>query len=312
LKLALLFPGQGAQHLGMLAPLRDDVAGQDTLAEAASPIEELTGVPIDSLDSPELLAGTVRTQLALLVVGVASGRTIVRELGRPYALGGHSVGAFSAAVIAGVLTLNEAIRVVHVRAQTMALLFPSGYAMAATSGLSPRAARRLAQEIRATGGDLWVANVNSDDQTVFAGNDEALEELVTRAADAGARRVQRLAVSVASHGPALAPVVDAIAPMLAAVEDRPDPLPCSSNVTGRLLRSAAAVREDLARLTAEPVQWRDSVAILVESGIDVFVQARPGRTLVDLAARQHPDLAVIAACDTPIAKLAACAVRRRI
>lgn len=309
---ALLFPGQGAQRPGMLQPLREEAAGQETLAQAAGVIDELTGVPIDWLDSAEVLAGTVGTQLALLVTGVASGRAIVRELGRPYAVAGHSVGAFAAAVIAGVLSLEEAIRVVHVRAQTMEGLFPSGHAMTAVTGLSPLAACRLAVDIDPAGDRLWVANVNSDDQTVFAGCLDALDQLEARAAGAGARRILRLAVSVPSHGVAMAPVVDALVPLLAAIDDRPGSLPCSSNVTGRLLHTAAAVREDLALLSAQPVQWRDAVAILVESGIDAFVQARPGRALVDLAARQLADVASIAVCDTPAAELAAWAARQRL
>jgi malonate decarboxylase epsilon subunit len=294
----------------MLQALREDSVGRETLDQAAGVIDALIRVPVDRLDSAEVLAGTVGAQLALLVAGVASGRTIVRELGRPRAVAGHSVGAFAAAVIAGVLTFEEAIRVVHVRAQTMERLFPSGHAMAAVTGLSPLAARRLAVDIDPVGDRLWVANVNSDDQTVFAGCLDALDQLDIRAAGAGARRVLRLAVSVPSHGVAMAPVVEALVPLLDAVDERPGSLPCSSNVTGRLLHTAAAVREDLALLSARPVQWRDAVAILVESGVDAFVQARPGRALIDLAARQHADVASIAVCDTPAAELAAWAARQ--
>ena len=311
MNVVVLFPGQGAQHPGMLALAAEDEVGRDTLAEAAAALDALVPGGIRHLDTPDALAGTVGAQLALLVSGVASGRAIVAVLGPPLAFAGHSVGAFAAAVVAGVLTLEEAVGVVHVRATTMAAMFPAGYGMVAATGLSPLAARRLAEAVSPDGDDLWVANVNSDDQTVFAGRDEALDRLARRAADAGAQSSHRLAVSVPSHGPRFEPVAAILGSQLAPIADRVPVAPCSSNVTGRLLHTATGIREDLARLTACTVQWRDVIAILVESGADVLVQARPGRALATLAARQRPDVSVIAVADTPVRELAASASRRR-
>lgn len=304
MKVAVLFPGQGAQHPGMLGPLEDDPSGLHTLTEAAGPIREAIGLGIEDLDSPEVLAGTVGTQLALLITGIGSGRAIVAEIGPPFAVAGHSVGAFAAAVVAGVLTLDQGVRAVRLRAEMMERLFPSGYGMAAVTGLSPLAATRLGEELGVAEDELWVANVNGDDQTVFAGTDGALDRLAERGAVAGARSVRRLAVGVPSHGVALRPVADALAGLFAAVEDRPSPVPCSSNVTGRLLHTSAAIRADLALLTARSVQWRDAVAILVESGAGALVQARPGRVLVDLATRQCPHVPAFAASDTMVGGLA--------
>lgn len=302
---ALLFPGQGAQHPGMLGVLDEDGAGRATLREVAGCLDDLVPGGLAALDSQAVLSGTVGAQLATLVVGVACGRAVVADLGPPLAVAGHSVGAFSAAVVAGVLDLDEAIRIVHLRAEEMERLFPTGYGMSAVTGLSPLSAQRLAGDLDPAGEDLWLANVNSDDQTVFAGCHEALDRLTPAAAAAGARAVHRLAVPVPSHGPPLAPVVDVLVSALSTVPERDHPLPCSSNVSGGLLRSSAAVREDLAELTARPVQWRDVMAILVESGADTLVQVRPGRVLAALAAGQHPDVGVMAVEDTPRRELAA-------
>jgi malonate decarboxylase epsilon subunit len=195
--IAFLYPGQGAQHAGMLAGLPGSAATQRTLDEAAS----LLG-GIDELDSAESLASTTNAQLALLICGVATARAFIDEHQvSPDVVAGHSVGAFTAAVGAGVLTFPEAVAAVRLRGDAMARACASGqWGMAALTGLRLRTARDL---VRAEGaGDtLWIANINAVNQVVLGGTVTALDRARQAAQHAGARRFEMLDVALASHGP---------------------------------------------------------------------------------------------------------------
>ena len=134
MRVALLFPGQGAQEPGMLARLPASPAAQATLAEAS----EALGRDVRALDTAEALAGTAATQLALLIAGVAAARALAAEGVGPDVVAGHSVGAFAAAVTADVLALGDAVRAVALRGALMAAAYPQGYGMAAVIGLPER------------------------------------------------------------------------------------------------------------------------------------------------------------------------------
>lgn len=188
----------------MLSNLPDLPAVAATLGEA----DELLPMPVAELDDPGEQAETVSAQLGLLVCGVAATRAL-DDLGlgaRPAIVAGHSVGAFAAAVAAGALEFGEAIDAVTHRATRMADLFPRGYGMVAISGLREAEVRRLTERATKDGMPVWLANVNSADQMVVAGESAALGCAVELARTAGARRAQRLAVTVPSHAPILGPV----------------------------------------------------------------------------------------------------------
>ncbi|TSJ60248.1 acyltransferase domain-containing protein [Starkeya sp. 3C] len=284
---ALLFPGQGSQSVGMLAALPPHPAIAATLDEASGRL----GHDWRELDTAEALAGTRAAQLALLIAGVATARALAAEAVAVDAVLGHSVGAFPAAVAAGVLDFADALRLVALRGERMARLFPAGYGMAAVLGLPARTLRDLVARARASG-DLYLSNYNAPRQIVVAGAEPALDALCRLAVEAGARKAERLAVATLSHCPLLEPVADALAGAIAAMPVRPPRLLYASARRARVLTEAPAIAQDLARNVAEPVLWHDAVELLVERGMELFLQAPPGTVLADLLVEAHPDMRV--------------------
>lgn len=297
-RVAFMYPGQGAQRPRMLRDLPGHPAVTATLAEA----ERI--LPGSSRqDGAEDLRSTVTVQVALCVAGVAATRALADEGATPDAVAGHSAGAFPAAVAAGVLTFAEALVAVRRRGELMRDAYPSGYGMAAVLGLSVPQVRRAVASI-ATGDDpAYVAVIDTDRQVVVAGSTRALDRLTTAAARAGARRVQRLDVAVPSHCSLLGGVAEAMAEHLTVIPRRRLTVPYAGG-TGRLLHSAGAVLDDLAQSVATELRWRDTVALLAELGTAMFVQTPPGHVLGHLAQAACPYARVVTLADTGIADTA--------
>jgi malonate decarboxylase epsilon subunit len=294
MRVAFLYPGQGAQRPRMLRDLPDHSAVTATLTEA----ERI--LPGSSRqDSAEELGSTVTAQVALCVAGVAATRALADEGADPDAVAGHSAGAFPAAVAAGALTFAEALVAVHHRGELMRAAYPSGYGMAAVLGLSVPQVRRAVESIATVDDPAYVAVIDTDQQIVVTGSVRALDRLTTAAAQAGARRVQRLDVAVPSHCPLLGRVAGAMADHLATIPRRRLTVPYVGG-TGRLLHHADAVLDDLGRSIATTVRWRDADALLAELGTALFVQTPPGHVLTRIAQAAHPGARAITLADTGI------------
>jgi malonate decarboxylase epsilon subunit len=275
---AFVYPGQGAQVPGMLSDLPPVPAVRQTLAEAARLIPG-TG----RLDSPASLAGTVPSQLALLVCGVASTRALAAQGAAPDIVAGHSVGAFAAAVAAGALEFGEAITAVTYRARRMAELFPCGYGMLAVSGLREAEVRTIADQVTAEGHPAWLANVNSADQMVLTGTVAALDRSRGLARAGGARRVGWLDVAVPSHAPILEPVSAGLRSLLAGYPGRPLTARYVAIGTARPATTSEEILDDLAVSVSRTVRWRDAFGVITELGTRFVLQLPPGRVLADLA-----------------------------
>jgi malonate decarboxylase epsilon subunit len=263
----------------MLSNLPDLPAVIATLGEA----DQLLPMPVAELDDPGEQADTVSAQLGLLVCAVAATRALDDLGARPAILAGHSVGAFAAAVAAGALEFAEAIDAVTHRASRMAELFPRGYGMVAISGLREAEVRRLTERATKDGMPVWLANVNSADQMVVAGDDAALNCAVELARTAGARRAQRLAVAVPSHAPILAPVTAELRSTLKKVPHRALRATYVMISRARPARTSMDVIEDLAVSVSHILRWRDVFGVITELGAPFILQLPPGRTLVGLA-----------------------------
>jgi malonate decarboxylase epsilon subunit len=298
--IAFLYPGQGAQHAGMLANLPGSTATQRTLEEAA----ELFPV-VSELDTAEVLASTTNAQLALLICGVATARTLADDHGlRPDIVAGHSVGAFAAAVGAGVLTFSEAVAAVRLRGDSMARACASGqWGMAALTGLRLRAVRDL---VDAADDKLWIANINAVDQVVLGGTVAALDNARQAARRAGARRFELLDVAVASHGPLQRDTARAVAQHLSTIPHRGQRAAYMTNVGARRIRDdAAAVLDDLATAVAHPVRWFDIMRLLPELGVDATVEMPPGDVLSRLVTATTPALSVFSVTDDELGPITA-------
>lgn len=274
---AVLFPGQGAQYPGMLGDLPPGV-GPEVLAEAC----DVLGAHAPDLDPAGDPASTERTQLSLLITEVAWYRAVTAEGLSADAVAGHSIGLWSAAVAAGSLAFGDAVGLVRLRARAMAACTPPRSGMVAVVGLREHAVERLCADVRARGGRVWLSTANTGQQFAVSGVDPDLDELGRAAARAGATRVRRLAVTVASHCPLMADARAAVERALDRVELRRPEIPVGGNVSGQTVFTAQALRRELALGVEVPVRWSQSVHILAERGVRTWWQTPPGHVLARL------------------------------
>jgi malonate decarboxylase epsilon subunit len=270
--IAFLFPGQGAQTEGLLDQLPRHAEVTATIKEAS----DVLGADIGAIDSAESLRSSAAVQQALLIAGVAAARALMAEHVRPAVVAGMSIGAFGAAVACGTLSFADALPIVRLRGELMEAAFPSGYGLAAIVGLDETQVEGITERIRTAELPVYVSNINAPRQIVVAGSDAALDAVIARARQQGARRAERLAVSVPSHCPLLQPIADRLAQALAGLALRPPAMPYVSNRGGRALYDAEAIREDLATSIAHPVRWYTALEVMRELGARLYLEMPPG------------------------------------
>jgi len=273
---ALLFPGQGEQHPGMLGGLPP---GSRALLATVS---DVLGEDASRLDSVESLSGTRGAQLSLLIAGVAWSDA-AREAGLGFSFtAGHSIGMWAAAVAADSIDFDTALRLVDIRARAMAEASPPGSGMLAIDGLTLATVESIAEALRSRGGRVWASNVNAPSQVVLSGVLDEPEELESRLADAGARRIARLAVAVPAHSPLMEPARATVRRALEDVVLRRPAVPIAGNSTGQTIFTAEQLRTELSESIPVGVRWGAATGILAERGVNVWVQVPPGRRLLDL------------------------------
>ncbi|AMH44080.1 MAG: malonate decarboxylase subunit epsilon [Pseudomonadota bacterium] len=300
--IAFLFPGQGSQFTSFLHTL----GGASPHARIDATFEEASDVlrmNVLDLDSVVALKSTVAVQLGLFIAGVATARALREEGIVPDAVAGLSVGAYGAAVAADAIDFNDALLLLQLRAQLMERAYPHGYGMLAVSGLSEREVDALIARTNAKA--AFIANLNAPRQIVVAGADGDLDLVRQQALQAGARKAERLAVSVPSHCVLLDDAARELTEAASKVEFRTPSIPYIGNRGARPLRQADAVRLDLATNLRYPVRWHDSTVVLSELGAQVFVEMPPGRTLTQLADEALPGIAKVAVEQTPMTTSAA-------
>lgn len=274
-----MFPGQGSQRVGMLHTLPDDPAVAQTLSEAG----DVLSVDPLTLDTAEALRSTVAVQLCLLIAGVAVARTLVRQDAGPDMVAGLSIGAWPAAVIAGVLEFSDALCLVRLRGQLMEDAYPSGYGMAVTAGLTEPEVAAIVAQVNSAATPAYVANLNAERQIVVAGSDAALTQVMTRAHAAGASTATRLCMAVPSHCPLLDAQAAELATAAAKATAHTPQLTYVSSSRARALFRANLIVEDLAWNMARPVLWHDSLRHALERGARMAVEIAGNGALMRLA-----------------------------
>lgn len=268
------FPGQGAQQPGMLQRLPEGAA---RLLEEAS---DVLGEQVLALDSAQALQSTRAVQLCLLLTGVAWARWLLQRSPAPGYVAGLSIGAYPAAVAAEALQFADAVRLVALRGELMQRAYPQGYGMTALSGLDLSSVERLLAEV---GGEVYLANLNSDNQIVIAGSDTAMAAVVARARGLGQGVARRLAVSVPSHCALLdGPAVE-LASAFASVELRRPCITYLSGSSARPIFDPQRLRDDLAGNMARLVDWRATLRNAYERGVRLHLEMPPGSVLSGLA-----------------------------
>jgi malonate decarboxylase epsilon subunit len=279
MSIAFLFPGQGSQFPGMLHQLLDHPEVKRTLDEVSSMLHS----DVRDIDSEEALQSTVSVQIALLTAGVATARALIQEDVEPAVVCGLSVGAFTAAVVADVLSLKDALELVELRAERMTKLYPTGYGLSAIVGLNESQVLKIVQVATSKREPVFVANINAPRQIVIAGADTGMDRALDEARRQGSREAKRLHVSVPSHCPLLQPVADCLQRRFPSVQVRKPKVIYVGNVNARAMRTAEFVASDLANNIAHGVRWHDATTVAKELGCNLFLEMPPGHVLSDLA-----------------------------
>lgn len=294
---AFLFPGQGAQAVGMGA----DAYAESSAARAVfDEADAALGLPLTRLilEGPAAeLTRTENAQPAIVCVSVALLRAAEERLGSaapaPAFAAGHSVGEYAALVAVGALSLADGLRLVRTRGELMQAACdatPSG--MAALIGLTLEPALRACE-----GTGAQVANVNSAEQIVIGGPTAALEQAVANAKAAGARRAIPLDVAGAFHTEVMRPAQEGMERALSGAAIAPPSAPVVANATALPLDEPEALREELAAQLCGCVQWSRSVECMASAGATRFVEFGPGKTLTGLVKRIAPEASALAVPD---------------
>jgi [acyl-carrier-protein] S-malonyltransferase len=291
--IAFIFPGQGAQAVGMGKALAEAFPiCQQTFEEADAAL----GDPISRVcfEGPaEQLTLTENTQPAILTVSVAAWRLLDSRGFAPSLVAGHSLGEYSAHVAAGTLSFADAVRIVRRRGRYMQEAVPVGAgAMAAILGLD---AERVAQACAeaAQGEVVSPANMNAPGQVVIAGARDAVGRAGERARQLGAKRVIPLPVSAPFHCALMKPAEERLAPELRALPVVDPRVPVVANVDAQPKRDGASAIEALVRQVSMPVRWEDSVRRLASEGVRAYVELGPGSVLSGLVRKIHREATVL-------------------
>ncbi len=298
-KIAFIFPGQGAQYVGMGQELAARYPSARRVFDQAG---EALGFDLAGLcfTGPNgLLEATSVTQPAVLTVSVAA-LEVLREHGlRPHVAAGLSLGEYTALVAAGSLDFSRAVRLVRERGRLMEEAVPGGQgAMAAIIGLHRD---QVVEICRRAAGDqvLEPANVNSPDQVVISGYRPAVERAVSLATGMGARRAVMLPVSGPFHSRLLEPAGRRLAEILEEVEIREAAIPVVANVNASPVASPEEIRSALVWQVSSPVLWEDSVKRMIADGVECFVEVGPGRILTGFVKRISREAVAINVEDPP-------------
>jgi [acyl-carrier-protein] S-malonyltransferase len=291
-KAAWLFPGQGAQETGMGRDLYERSPAARAVMDTADRVlgYSLTSVCFEGPD--EKLRDTRITQPAIMAVSLAAVAASIEAGGvtaRPAFLAGHSLGEYSALVVAGALSLEDGFRLIAERARLMAEAGEKEPGtLAAIIGMDEDAVAAVARE---AGVDL--CNLNLPSQTVIGGARDRVAKAMALAKERGAQRAIELNVSGAFHSRLMQPAVAGLAAAVGAASVCDPAVPVVSNVLASPLRTAAEVREELPRQVVSPVRWHQSIATMSAAGVTVFAEFGPGKVLTGLVKRLVPGAELI-------------------
>jgi [acyl-carrier-protein] S-malonyltransferase len=286
--IAVIFPGQGTQTVGMGAPWRDHPSW--SVVDRA---ESALGEPLSSLvlDAPaEQLARTRDAQLAVLLTSLVVWDAVRERIEEPVAFAGHSLGQVTALIAAGGMPLEEGVRFAARRAElTQAAADTNPGRMAALLGASLEQAE---DACRAAPDGCWIANDNAPGQVVIAGTPDGVETGSVRAKELGVKRATPLNVGGAFHTPLMRTAADALAAELTNVPLAPSAAPVVSNGDAQLYTDADGWRSRLAVHVTDPVRWRTSMETLAATGTTGCLELGHGSMLAALAKRIVPDVPV--------------------
>jgi [acyl-carrier-protein] S-malonyltransferase len=297
MKLALVFPGQGSQTVGMMKSFEGVAAVRDTFAEASEVLQQDLW-KLAAEGPAEELNATINTQPLMLTAAYAVYRAWGAAGGvAPAIVAGHSLGEYTALVAAGVIAFKDALPLVRFRAQAMQEAVPMGTgAMAAVLGLDDDSVRAVCAE-SAQGEIVEAVNFNAPSQVVIAGHKAAVERGAAAAKAKGAKRAVMLPVSAPFHSSLLKPAAERLAHYLAAVEFHAPRIPVIDNVDVATVTDPAQIKDALARQACNAVRWVEVIKAMGATGVTHVAECGPGKVLAGLTKRIDGNLQGFAISD---------------
>jgi [acyl-carrier-protein] S-malonyltransferase len=295
MKLAMVFPGQGSQAVGMLKgydglPEIDAVRAEARAALGEDFMRIVDEGPAESLNQ------TVNTQPAMLTAGYAAYRAWCALRGpRPQMLAGHSLGEYTALLAAGAIAFGEALPLVRFRAEAMQQAVPEGRGgMAAILGLEDESVRKACVE---AGGEVQAVNFNSPGQVVIAGEKEAVDRAIERCKVHGAKRAMPLPVSAPFHSTLMRPAGQKLKIYLEKVQVAKPAMSVINNVDVKAESEPAAIKAALVRQAASPVRWVETISAMAGAGATHIVECGPGKVLGAFTKRIAPEVQCFSLAD---------------
>lgn len=288
-KIAFVFPGQGAQYIGMGKDFYEREAVSKEIFDMAS---QVTGMDIPALcfEENDRLNITEYTQIAMVATEVAILKALEEKGFRPDVTAGLSLGEYSAMVSAGVMSPEEAFKVVRKRGIYMQEAVPTGGAMAAVLALDSKVIEEVLEN---TEGIVSIANYNCPGQIVITGQEDAVARAGEVLKEKGAKRVLPLKVSGPFHSPMLKEAGERLSKELLNVQLMDFTIPYVANLTADYVRETEHIREVLEKQISSPVKWQQSVERMIGDGVDIFVEIGPGKTLSSFVKKINRDVTVV-------------------
>ena len=274
-KVVFMFPGQGAQYIGMGKDFYDACEESKAVYELAS---KVTGLDIAKLcfEENEEINITEYTQIAMLTTEAAIYAALKKAGKEPAACAGLSLGEYGALIASGVMSMEDAFRVIRARGIFMQEAVPTGGAMAAVLGLDAKAIEEVCSN---TEGIVSIANYNCPGQIVITGEEAAVEKAGAALKETGAKRVVPLKVSGPFHSKMLVGAGEKLGKVLDTVEIHTPEIPYIANVTADYVTDAADVKPLLMKQVSSSVRWEQTIRKMLADGVDTFIEIGPGKTL---------------------------------
>lgn len=283
-----VYPGQGAQKVNMLHDLPEHPLVRHYLERASVALQR----DVLTLDQPEALRSTEAVQLCLYLVGYISSSILLDEQVQPEYVAGLSIGAWTAAAVAGVYSFEQGLQLVSLRGRLMQEAYPSGYGMTAIMNADKSQVTRWVAEVYQQIGKVYLANINTANQIVISGLEQAMQQVVDIAKNQGAT-AKKLNVSVPSHCELLDEQAELLVQAMEKIPLNSAKFKYLSGTSARLIHASEQIKHDLIFNMCRTIDWESTVQAAWERGVRLQIEVLPGSVLTGLARKVFKEGSVL-------------------